>query len=501
MFRFAAAVLVSSACASDETSLMQGLKPSQDVTQRSDKSKQISSLMATATSMLKNGATPDVVEFAAATLSEITSIVFPAILDAHATDQALVDHTFTMFETALLALEEGTEQIKILSDEERRQSAFHKLCRDEEEGICLTKQICDYDLYAIWRRFIEEESILREYSGHVTSHFCAPDVNGTLQIFRDGAVVLFPPWLEQKPIVETVEVEFGIKRPDCETKYVILDDKTEVCDAYQTALENAACAHGRKVYDVRVSFRDSWQSAVSTYQHVVDEVHCLEIDRWKEWRTLSTVQCLLDRTTERNGRPCDETTDEVVTEVAHCEQVQYDTSVDHLMIVYYTIPEYPPLCHITPWDVAMANPGRCIPRTPETPCNSGFIAQEYAELWTPPQPEFFGGVNFLEGNSHCNQRPECVECVMDHECIMLPVICILPQPTDECHFATRAQLASGHYDAVDVVGGTTGGGFPTQPPVCCEAMIPECLGCQAGMTGEEYCAGNPIADVCFQELH
>jgi len=48
---------------------------------------------------------------------------------------------------------------------------------------------------------------------------------------------------------------------------------------------------------------------------------------------------------------------------------------------------------------------------------------------------------------------------------------------------------------------STGGGFPTQPPVCCEAMIPECLGCQAGMTGEEYCAGNPIADVCFQELH
>ena len=93
----------------------------------------------------------------------------------------------------------------------------------EEEGVCYSKRECDYDIYAIWRRFIKEESILREYSDHVTSHFCAPDVNGTLQIFRDGAVVPFPPWLEQKPIVETVVVEYGIKHPECETKYVNLD--------------------------------------------------------------------------------------------------------------------------------------------------------------------------------------------------------------------------------------------------------------------------------------
>jgi len=460
MFRLSVAALVGSAFSvSDETSLMQGLKPTSDKRKDTDKSQAITSLMATATTMLKNGATPDVVEFAEATLAEITSIVLPAITDAHATDQVLVDHTFAMFETALAALEEGTEQIKALSDEERHQSAFHKLCRHEEEGVCYTKRECDYDIYAIWRRFIEEETTLRELSARVETHFCAPDVNGTLQIFRDGAIVLFPPWIEQKPVVERIEVEYDVKHPECETKFVNLDEKTEICDAYQTALEAAACAHGKKVQQVREEFSISWNQAITTYQHVVDEVHCLEIDRWKEWRTLSTVQCLLDRTTERNGRPCDETTDEVVEEVTHCEQVQHETDITHLLIVYYMIPELPPFCAITPWAIADPLPGRCQPLVPETPCSPGFIAQEYAELWTPPQPEFFGGINFEEGNSHCNQRPECVMCPMDPE----PPICvfimeghgnaafILPQPEHECHFATRAQIEAGHYESVDVV--------------------------------------------------
>jgi len=459
MFRLTLATLASSAFAvSDETSLMQGLKPSQEVTQRNDKSKAITNLMSTATSMLKNGATPDVVEFAQATLTEITSIVLPAITDSHATDQVLVDHTFAMFETALVALELGTEEIKTLSDEERRYSASHKLCRHEEESVCYTKRECDYSIYEIWRRFIEEETTLRQLSAQVETHFCAPDVNGTLQIFRDGAIVLFPPWIEQKPVVERIEVEYDVKHPECETKFVNLDEKTETCDAQQAALEAAACALGQKVKEVREEFSVSWQTAITTYQHVVDEVHCLEIDRWKEWRTLSTVQCLLDRTTERNGRPCDETTDEVVEEVTHCEQVQYDTNIDHLLIVYYRIPEVPPHCVLFPWEIAMANPGRCVPQPPHVPCTPGFIAQEYDELWTPPQPEFFGGINFEEGNSHCNQRPECVMCPVEPEIPICLFIMeghgndafILPVPEDECHFATRAQLASGHYEGVDV---------------------------------------------------
>ena len=455
MYRFSAA-LIGSACAlSDETSLMQGMKPSQDVTQRDDKSKAISNLMSTATTLLKNGATTDVIEFAQATLSEITTVVLPAITDAHATDQTLVDNTFAMFETALANLEQGTAAIKTLNDAERASSVLHKYCRSEEEKVCYTKRECDYDLYAIWKRFEVEESLLRQLSGHVTDYFCAPDINGTLHIWREGAIQLFPPWIEQKPKVEEVEVEFGLKQPECETKFEALDDKTALCDSYQTKLENDACAHAHFVNRIREEFAVAWNLAISAYQQVVTEVHCLELDRWKEWRTLSTVQCLLDRTTERNGRPCDETTDEIVTEITHCEQIQYDTDISHLLIIYYSIPEVPPSCDSPPWSI-IYTPGRCVPQPPHAPCSQEYYAQEYAELWIPPQPEFWGGVNFEEGNSHCNQRQDCVVCPMEPEYHICPYVFggfgnemfVMPEAEHECNMATQAQIA--HNEWADV---------------------------------------------------
>jgi len=270
-------------------------------------------------------------------------------------------------------------------------------------------------------------------------------------IFRDHSVTLFPPWLEQWPKVQEWEETYDDLVPHCEYLFEELDDKTAECDAIQMQLERAACTHGNIVQEVRNLFAESWAYAVYTYQRIVDEVHCLEIDRWKEWRTLSSVQCLLDRTTERNGRPCDESTDEIVTEVAACERIQVDESIDHLRIIYHVIPEYPIPCATPPWEVIPAVhpwPGRCVPVPPHVPCSGGYVAQEYAELPIPPQPVFHSE------NSHCNQRPECEVCA-----IVPPIaICGLvfdhtgpwvfyPEADHECSTATRNQLSVGEFDA------------------------------------------------------
>ena len=193
MFRLAAPLLIFVAARNDETSLMQGLNP-QQVIHKENKSKAINNLLQSATQMLKNGATPDVVDFAQATLTEITSIVLPAIINASDTDQILVTTTFSMFETALAEVEAGNNRVKTAHDQERSLSASHKTCRDSEHvDFCLPKIQCDYDLWGIWRRFVEEESILRKYSTEVENHFCAEDANGTMFIFRDHSVTLFPP--------------------------------------------------------------------------------------------------------------------------------------------------------------------------------------------------------------------------------------------------------------------------------------------------------------------
>jgi len=452
----------------DETSLIQGVKPT---VKASDKPNAVSNLLSTATSLLKNGATPDVVEFAQATLTEITASVLPAIQDSHRVDQTLLDNTFTLFESALQNLEEENNDVKAAHDEERRLSQMHKTCRnDQERPICDSKRECDYDLHATWLHFIEQESELRQLSQEVENHFCVEDANGTLSLFRDRSVTLFPPWLEQKPIVEHWESEYDRKVPICEDLFNRLDDKTAECDALQAHLEAAACAHANMVLNVRIRFGTDWQYSVHAYQRVVDEVRCLEIDRWKEWRTLSTVQCLLERTNERNGRPCDEASDEITTEITDCEQHQADVDIDHLRITYHTIPDFPPQCAMPPWEGENADfhPGRCVPRDPKAPCSTEYEAQEYGDLWVPPQPEFHSE------NSHCNQRAECQTCeliVEPHWCICLYLWAYgqatgywvsIPQADDTCHEATVAQLDAGFYSRVHVgtgyyVASATGG--------------------------------------------
>merc|ERR1719183_40415 len=54
------------------------------------------------------------------------------------------------------------------------------------------------------------------------------------------------------------------------------------------------------------------------------------IDRQREFVMLETVHCLLNRTLERNGRPCDETTDEYQRQVANCEDTHHSLDFSSL---------------------------------------------------------------------------------------------------------------------------------------------------------------------------
>jgi len=478
MFRFAAPLLISASALNDETSLMQGLKPTQQVTQGSDKSKAIANLMSTATSMLKSGATTDVVEFAQATLDEITSEILPAINLRHLSDQDLITSMHARFQEALDNLEQGNTEIARLSDQERFLSTAHKECRAEEEGICIPKINCDYLLWELWKRFEDEEEDLRECSDEIEDHWCVEGANGTSWVFRDHAITLFPCFHEKWPIVQDWELQYRRQREICVSYYFELDAKSTQCNSLQLQLERAACSHAEKVEEVRVQFANEWFFAVWNYQRVIDEVHCLELDRWKEWKHLTTIQCLLNQTHDRNGRPCEETSDEIVTLVTHCEEEQWLESIEHLQIYYPPVPPFPPPCPMPPWDeyrIAVHPwPGVCVPQPPHAPCSPGWIEQEYADLWTEPRPDFHEPLSLLHpaatmipyydhatGNSHCNRRPECADCTIQVE----PPMCASvyeaasgshgdvpwiwhPTPTDECHPATRAQMDEGYWHAV-----------------------------------------------------
>lgn len=406
----------------DESSMVQGIRRD-DIPRRSDETQHshkhsLSALLESTGNMLRNGATPDVLEFTNDVIAEITMTVEPAIENASAADQELVYRMYAMFELALQELEQDNEQIFALNSEQLQHSADHKSCRQEEAVKCEDKIRCDYELYDLWETFVDEETELRIIQRHIDGHFCAPDANGTLFSFRAASVPQMRSFSRQMPRVEYAVVAYQGQHPMCERNFTLLDDKTEDCDARQFALEGISCAHAVRVRTVRNQFACSWQSALDIYSRTVTEVRLNEIDRITEWRTLAVVQCLLNRTAERNGRPCDESTDEADTEFAFCEHVRVTVDIIWLQLIYPEVPELPPAC---PDHNSVS--GRCYPDMPHWPCQDQYIFHEYSSLPDVPMPDF------SETNSHCNARPACHPC-LEME-IDLPHICSLSGPIAE----------------------------------------------------------------------
>ena len=71
-----------------------------------------------------------------------------------------------------------------------------------------------------------------------------------------------------------------------------------------------------------------------TYDLTEKEVRLMQIDRIREFQTLTAVQCLLNRTAEQNGRPCDEHTDEVNMEITNCKEKRRGVKITWLQLEF-----------------------------------------------------------------------------------------------------------------------------------------------------------------------
>lgn len=441
---------------SDGTSLMQAVYVKE--IHRSDK-KSVSTLLETAGNMLRTGATPDVVNFTSATLNEITGIVVPAIADASEVDQGLLNSMHAQFEAALAALELGNRRIHQMNEEREALSTQHKLCRLEEEDKCRNKVTCDYHLYDLWKTFVDEESEMRFIEGNINEHFCVQDehgyyiANGTVAIFRATSIPYMTSFISQKVRVDMAEDHYDNFNPYCQSNYTALDEKTADCDALQFALESSACTHAEAVRTVQTEFSIAWNDALFAYNLTVAEVKLQEIDRIAEYRTLTVVQCLLDRVHQRNGRPCDESTDEAAMEITICEEVRRTTDITWLELIYHIVEPHPQYCADR-----HAVIGRCYPEMPHFPCQPQYINEEYGSLPEVPMPEF------SETNSHCNIRPDCQTCTE-----------LQPEPeTDFCTSMSALQRYELCADTtVTAAPVTTAGPVTTVSPVTA-APEPEC---------------------------
>ena len=382
----------------DESSMIQGMWVKDKHTNHRDP-KSVSNLLETAGNMLRHGATPDVVNFTSTILDEITSVVLPAIDDSSVVDQDLLNDMYAPLAAALAELEQGLADVHHLQLEQESLSSSHRQCRDLEAVKCHDKVECDYDLYSKWITFKEEETEFRIISGRIDNHFCEEDANGfylangTLASFRATSVPYMSSFVTQKERVAQAEDDVDGLHPVCETKFSMLDIKTAECDAWQEHLERTACSRAASIRTLQNDFASAWNSALLTYGDTVAEVKLMEIDRIHEFKSIEVVKCLMGRIHERNGRPCDESTDEAETEYTHCEEVRTTVDITWLELIYPVVPPNPVLPPIGHW-----------------PCQDQYISHEYGSLPIVPTPDFH------DTNSHCNSRPNCMPCaVMDAE--------------------------------------------------------------------------------------
>jgi hypothetical protein len=368
----------------------------------------IQALMESATTMLKNGATPAVVDFAEETLAEVSGVVIPAIINESESDQRFVYSLHSRFQVIRDTLAEGNQEVFQLNYEEQIYSIQHKECRALEDDRCtgnFGKRQCEIELYRLWTSWVTEEEELREIHGYISGHFCPPDANGTLHAFRVASVPWMQQYMAQKIVVDAAEVAYDHKLPDCVIAHGALDTQSAMCNNKQSELEEKACAHALRINEVLTAYYDDHAQAESTYNCAVEEIMQLERDRKREWVTLQVVNCLLERIREQNGVPCDDSNGGVTEEVGVCEErhgiavCSTEEGEPRLCLDYPPVPPPPPACPARDQVI-----GVCLPVEQHTPCSAEWQNQEYESLPALPLPPF------TETNPGCNAYPACVAC-------------------------------------------------------------------------------------------
>lgn len=319
MKTLAATALFACTNAAEETSLMQNLVTRSsshgqlDVRGGASASKQARAdntdrLLETATKMIKNGVTPDVVSFVDSTVAEINEEVLPAIQSEHDSDQQFVNDELAEFDTCLETLTEAEGGLSGLEGGFNEDLSGHQYCRSEESVICAKSRRCETQLITLWEHVRREEIIMREIHDSIHEEWCVappaspaidqctgctePNLCGVtlpdhvlsrcfdwsdmspypilnfpeeVKQFRRFSVTEFTRYIEQKRVVEEYWRLYNLKLTECSTWEVRLDDKVIECDEMENTLNHDGCTFSSSARSHRQTFGQCWSRAEADY--------------------------------------------------------------------------------------------------------------------------------------------------------------------------------------------------------------------------------------------
>jgi len=310
-----AAALVSSACAQDGTSLMQGMARRVDGNLGVDgdsKGHDTAKLMETATNMLKNGAgvTPDVEQFINDIISEINTNVLGEITESHHSDQNAINQAVAEMERVRSVCDADLASLANQRVEYETASNAHKECRHTESHKCGESRTCEVQLEIDWRQVKTQEARLREIHSEIHSEWCVdpltpphgvwdcreptdswedcwewtdvlamegPETSQTARHypltdysvavgdFRVFSVAKFGEYIEQKPHVEEAWRVYNLKIVECAGLETELATKNAQCDSDQDEIATEACTLGDAARTSRRLFGREWDDAIQLY--------------------------------------------------------------------------------------------------------------------------------------------------------------------------------------------------------------------------------------------
>lgn len=255
-------------------------------------------LMETATKMMKNGVTPDVMEFIETTITEVNVNVLGEITREYNTDQDYIDSLLQRLQDASDAIPDASVYIDQVADRTTA-SDYHKVCRKVEALKCAECRRCESILLELWDHVKTTETEMRRihdsihgewcladdfnphpptpdcwnwpeashWEGPETSQslepYCVTDVSSQIRDFRQFSVYHFERYAEQLTIVNTAWEAYWAQQILCAECDADLEVKVTECDGKQTDFRAQVCDDATQNRIHRRTFGHEWHAVLN----------------------------------------------------------------------------------------------------------------------------------------------------------------------------------------------------------------------------------------------
>jgi len=307
-----AAALAVCSRSEDATSLMQGLMErhskmsSSDGTSKEHRKDSTAKLMETASKMIKNGVTPDVVNFIEETIAEINTNVLGVITQEYERDQTYIDGMLQRLQDAADAIPDPSVYVE-QAQNRLDTSNLHKGLRADEAVWCAKSRKCEAELKILWERVKVAESEMRRihdaihgewclrdgfnphpptpdcwnwplldhFEGPETSQsvveYCTTDVSSDIRGFRSFNVEHFDHYKTQVTRVQEAWDAYDIKILVCADLENELDAASVRADTKQTELNADVCNDAVENKEHRRTFGSVWHNTLIEYRETVGD--------------------------------------------------------------------------------------------------------------------------------------------------------------------------------------------------------------------------------------